>query len=113
MQILEPSYYTYTVVITASFLATYMYMQQYKTYDIFNFEAVYFRLGGNNWGRITDTNKDVDYFNEILEHFTKMYKGIGFRWKLVERPKPVVDESLLDQFKKALLSNIFPERAAE
>lgn len=99
MQILEPSVTVYTIVITASFLATYAYMQQSKTYDIFNYEAVYCRLGGTNAFTMQEAERDeTTYFNEILEHFTKMYKGIGFRWKLVERPKLQDDEPLLSRF---------------
>ena len=47
---------------------------------------------------LQESEGEVGYFNEILEHFTKMYKGIGFRWKLVERPKLEEEENLLSRF---------------
>ena len=53
------------------------------------------------------TEKDIDYYSNMIEQFSRFYGGIDFRWKLIE--KPGEEPSLLDSFKLALKKQLLPE----
>ena len=109
LQLLPSSPTSIAFCVMASLLASYVYMTCAKTYDIFNYEAAYKKMGGNL--NLLTHERDAAFYNTMLEHFSKMYTGIGFRWKLIE--KPGVEAPLLDKLKAALLARIVPEVHAE
>lgn len=63
----------------------YLYTNNAKTYDIFNFEAAYGKIGGDY--AVLQMDRTVEFYNKVLEDFAKKYRGIEFRWKLIEKAR--------------------------
>jgi len=64
LKLIEPTNTMIGILVLVSGIATYKYFSNSKTYDVFNYEQVFQRLGGNlrNLGPV----KDAEYFNGIL-----------------------------------------------
>ena len=78
-----------------------MYLNKSKTYDIFNYEAVYQRMGGEY--AVLQRPRDLEFYNRVISFFAKKYNGISFDWKVVEKRKVQVAGSLGDSIRKHVM----------
>lgn len=75
--------YSQAALFVGSLLTSYYYMSNMKTYDIFNFEEAFVRIGGEY--SVLQMERTVEFYNKVHDAFASKYRGIAFRWKLVEK----------------------------
>ena len=78
-----------------------MYLNKAKTYDIFNYEAVYMRMGGEY--ALLQKPRDLEFYNRVISFFAKKYNGISFDWRVVEKCKVKVAGSLGESIRKHVM----------
>ena len=110
-QLITPTTFSNSALLAVSLYFSYRYTNHAKTYDIFNYEEAFLRIGGDY--RITQMDRGVEFFNDLLEGFVAKYPGITFRWKLVEAPKCEVEVTAVDKFKEAFHRNFMPDSYSE
>lgn len=89
---LQPNKAIEAVAFASSLLACYVYFNKAKTYDIFNYEAVYKNIGGEY--AILKAPRDLKFYNQVISFFAKKYNGISFDWKVVDKDVSSVGDSI-------------------
>ena len=104
-RMIVPTEFSELMLLAGSLLAFYLYATNVKTYDIFSFEAAYARIGGDF--AVLQMDRTVEFYNQVLQDFAKKYRGIKFRWKLVEKAR--IRHSSIDKFKHAFMENFMKD----
>ena len=89
-----------------SIISSYLFFNNHKSYDVFNFEAFYIKnhLLNNKIQAQNLKNEDsFSYHDQILAAFQKQFPGIKFDWKKIEKPKEKDENSL---YNNQILSKI-------
>lgn len=81
-----------------SLMATFKFLTNTKTYQVFNFESMYFQMGGyHSLKDIRDSNPKR-FYNQIDQFFHKQFPNTSFAFKKMKRDKTQQFEIASDDF---------------
>jgi hypothetical protein len=116
-----PRNYIFLVCSLVCIISSYLFFNNHKSYDVFNYEAFYIKNHLGNYKILAESLKNEDsfsYYDKILAAFQKQFPGIKFQWKNIEKPivkdeDSVISNNLLSKLKNLLVNKLYKKENHE